>query len=878
MADPASIDRDRQSASTAVARLRAVLVCDLVDSTALVERLGDAGGAELIRRHDRAARELLLRHGGREIDKTDGFLLLFERPIEAVGFALDYQRALQALSRDTGQVLRARVGIHVGEVLLWNNPAEAIAAGAKPVDVEGLAKAIAARLMGVARPGQILLSETAHALAERARSELRSEPGQVRWLAHGRYRIKGVAASVPLFEVGEVAIAPLAPPDSGLKARRIAPWWRAWWLQAAALLLLASIPIAMLLRPQPAIAFVERDWVVVASLRNLTDYPLFDSALDTALRIGLEQSRHVNILSELKVRDALQRMQRPPDEPIDRQIGSELALREGAKAVVVPTIAEVGGRIRMSLEVVEPASGVTVYSRTAEAAGRNDVMTAVDRVLVGVRTDLGEPLGTIDGSSRPLEQVTTPDIEALRAFSLGLRARAEGRPLDAMEFFEQAVKRDPGFSMAYLRMAMIMLSHDIEAATRYFELAVEHRARLTDRESLLLDASVALFDSPDHMLQKWKLLAGMYPDEHRAYYNYSYFAHFEAQRYRDAAEFIEPALVPSNPLLGRAHQMQGAAQLASNRIESALAAFVRAESLGVDTALDQIMAHAALRNHTEVERRLDAIPPSGLGYQRVQELLPKVSIRLDQGDWSGALAALAALTSQTEGQPRAARSSAALLGLSMRSYAPDEALVDETRALAAALLESLSRAGALERRRIGFDVLASGWILARAGDAAAARRKLAAAEALIGPDGRPANIDMGLILQAELDLLDGNPASAIARLQPRVSAGNELYFLRAALMRAHAANGDFAQALDAALWLSTQRGRALAEFNNGYVWQLANLVESNLALLAAAEFSERLGRAEQAESHRQDFDRVWPDGATLAAATRRMRELGAGKD
>ena len=88
---------DHEHSARAVPQLRAELICDLADSTALVERLGDAPAAELMRRHDRVARDLLHRHAGREIDKTDGFLVLFERPVQAVAFALDYQRALRTL-------------------------------------------------------------------------------------------------------------------------------------------------------------------------------------------------------------------------------------------------------------------------------------------------------------------------------------------------------------------------------------------------------------------------------------------------------------------------------------------------------------------------------------------------------------------------------------------------------------------------------------------------------------------------------------------------------------------------------------------------------------------------------------------------------------
>ncbi len=90
---------DRSASAAPESLLRAIAVCDLVDSTALIEQLGDRKGAAFMQQLDRVARDLLQRHRGREIDKTDGFLLLFDRPIQAVAFAVEYQRMLRAARR-----------------------------------------------------------------------------------------------------------------------------------------------------------------------------------------------------------------------------------------------------------------------------------------------------------------------------------------------------------------------------------------------------------------------------------------------------------------------------------------------------------------------------------------------------------------------------------------------------------------------------------------------------------------------------------------------------------------------------------------------------------------------------------------------------------
>lgn len=200
--------------------LRALLLCDLVGSTALVETLGDRRASELAEQHDRLARDLLADHGGREIDKTDGFLLLFEHPLQALCFALEYHGALGRLSQREGLTIAARVGIHFGDVWLRQNPAADVSRGAKPLEVEGLAKAVAARLMSLAGGGQTLLGRVAFDLARRAAVGL-GDAADLRWLDHGAWRLHGVADPIDVFEVGREGQAPLAPPEETEKVRRL---------------------------------------------------------------------------------------------------------------------------------------------------------------------------------------------------------------------------------------------------------------------------------------------------------------------------------------------------------------------------------------------------------------------------------------------------------------------------------------------------------------------------------------------------------------------------------------------------------------------------------------------------------------------------------
>jgi len=198
---------------TPTTRMCVLMVTDLVDSTKIVERVGDEEATRLFRRIDRVSRDLLATHAGLEIDKTDGFLFLFERSIDAVSYSLSYHDQLADLSKELNVELSTRVGIHLGEVVTIRNSKEDVARGAKPLEVEGLAKPMAARIMSLAQGGQTLMTASAYELSKRAaRGRLGKD---TLWVEHGEYILKGVANPINIFEVGKEGSAPLtAPPDS----------------------------------------------------------------------------------------------------------------------------------------------------------------------------------------------------------------------------------------------------------------------------------------------------------------------------------------------------------------------------------------------------------------------------------------------------------------------------------------------------------------------------------------------------------------------------------------------------------------------------------------------------------------------------------------
>jgi predicted ATPase/class 3 adenylate cyclase len=193
----------------------ALLFTDVVDSTQLTERLGDFNAAQVWAEHDRLARDLLIPHKGREIDRTDGFFLLFEEAQAAVAYALAYHENLSRFD------LRARAALHVGAVHLRTTPVEDVGRGAKPVEVEGLAKPLTARILSLAQGGQTLLSAA-------AREAIGANPDGHQIQRHGHYRLKGVESPIEIFEIGKRGASPFEPPADNEKAYRVVQVAETW--------------------------------------------------------------------------------------------------------------------------------------------------------------------------------------------------------------------------------------------------------------------------------------------------------------------------------------------------------------------------------------------------------------------------------------------------------------------------------------------------------------------------------------------------------------------------------------------------------------------------------------------------------------------------
>lgn len=848
----------------AVPLLRTLVLSDLADSTALVGRLGDQRAAELFRKHDRVVRALLQEHGGREIDKTDGFLSMFERPIQAIVFALDYQRQLKQLGQDEGCALTARVGVHVGDVLTWENSPDDVAKGAKATEVEGLVKPIVSRLAQLALPGQTLLSGVAYSLAHRAQGELGDRLATVRWRTHGRYQFKGIPDPIPVFEVGEEGHAPLKPPPWSGKAHREIPFWRrpaSLAIELTLLFAVVAVPAWYLFKPAPAIAFANRDWVVVGDLKNLTGESKFDESLQTAFRIGLEQSRHVNVLSDLKTRETIKLMQRDPEKTaVDRAVGSEIAIRDGARALILPTVAEIGGRVRVTAEVVDPNTQTTVYSESADGVGEQSVLPSLDKVNQQLRVRLGEALETVSNESKSLDKAATKNLEALRAYTLARRAYATGSSKEALALLQQAVKLDPDFALARTLMASIYINvGENTAALGEIDAALAIRDRLSSRDALYVDAWKALFGPPVPALDKWKALSQLYPDFFTARGIYGFYAWQSANQYDEAVKAYASAISSKNSQSEEIEAILGVLTLGQEKYQEAGQHLTTAANLGLNFSEFRAAAEAAQRRFRNIDDILSSNKSVNVQGQDVSAQNARISFSVDQGHWANVWASLEKSKKNNVSNSRGARKLNTIeVSLKTLAVSTDESAA-ELQNLIKEEQAALKKEAHIDRSETIFHLMFASYLAARAGNVKLAQSTLSQ----IGPesanDGYPVRNRMAAAAHAEIERASGRPEEAIRILKALPLDGTELFVTRLALMDSYAAKGDSKNALEQARWLASHRGRAYTEYNSDWIMRPFNVAQSNIALLHTAEFLNELNDKQAARSSLESFLRAWPE-------------------
>lgn len=262
---------------------------------------------------------------------------------------------------------------------------------------------------------------------------------------------------------------------------------RVKWVLVASSAGVAMLALAIYYFSLPPI-ITDKDTIVLADFANTTGDAVFDGTLRQGLSVQLEQSPYLSIVSDGRIRETLGLMTKQPDVRLTPEISREVCQRTGSKAVIEGSIAQIGMQYSLILKAVNCANEEVLASTEARASDKSRVLDALSKAATQLRRKLGESLSTVQKFDKPLDKATTSSLEALQAYSLGRRAFTGVYAFSAVPLFQQAIRLDPNFAMAYAMLGHTYLSlgqSDLvaENARRAYEL----RGRVSEREKLVIE-------------------------------------------------------------------------------------------------------------------------------------------------------------------------------------------------------------------------------------------------------------------------------------------------------------------------------------------------------------------------------------------------------
>ena len=268
---------------------------------------------------------------------------------------------------------------------------------------------------------------------------------------------------------------------------------RSWATIVTGALVMAIVTLVVIgyvVHLRSARRLTEKDTVVLADFANRTGDPVFDDTLKAGLRVALNQSPFLNVLSDNRVAATLRLMSDPAGTKLTPEVVREVCQRAGSKAYIAGSIASLGSQYVVAVEAVNCQSGDTLAQEQATAPAKEKVLDALSEAASKVRAELGESLATVKKYDFPLDQATTPSLEALKAYSLADKAMLGNDPAAALRYSQRAIEFDPNFAMAYAQMGGTYYTlNEMGRASEYYAKAFELRERASEGEKLVIAAA-----------------------------------------------------------------------------------------------------------------------------------------------------------------------------------------------------------------------------------------------------------------------------------------------------------------------------------------------------------------------------------------------------
>jgi tetratricopeptide (TPR) repeat protein len=586
----------------------------------------------------------------------------------------------------------------------------------------------------------------------------------------------------------------------------------------------------------------EKDIVVLADFDNATGDAVFDGALKQALGVELGQSPFLNVLSDRKVSETLGMMGRPANQRVTIDVGRELCLRTGSKALLGGTISGLGSHYLLELSAVACSTGDTLAKEQAEATSKEDVLKALGRASTSLRTKLGESLPSVQKFDVPIE-ATTPSLEALKSYSMAITTLREKGDAPAIPFLKRAVELDPNFPLAYAQLGLLYGNlRQPSLALEYASKAYQLRDRVTERERLRIASDYfAATGELDKEAETYELWIASYPRDFTPHLdlgtNYAFMGQYDKAlgKYQEALNLNPEALV--------SYQDLSAIYISLNRRDEAKATIDQAFAHKLDggSLRQNVYGLAFLRGDASVMEQQVAWAAGKPGDED-----PLLSIQSDTEAYYGRMSKARDFSRRAvDSAVRADSKEGAAL------WQVNAALREAELGNIAAAKQGVSAALAMSPGR---DVkVISALALARVGDTVRAKALVKELE-----KGYPSNTLLKLYwlptINGAVEVSGGNSSQALLDLEPAVpyelgQAGIAINDLYPAYIRGQA-------------YLLTHNGAgAASEFQKllDHPGMMSNFVTGALAHLQVGRAYAMAGDSAKAKAAYQDFLTLWKD-------------------
>jgi len=300
-------------------------------------------------------------------------------------------------------------------------------------------------------------------------------------------------------------------------------------------------------------ALSESDTVVLADFTNKTGDAVFDDTLRQGLAVQLEQSPFLSLISDQRMRQTLQLMGKPDNQKLTPELARDVCQRLDSKAYLTGTISNLGSQYVIGLTAINCQTGEPLTQEQVTADSKEHVLGALGTASTKLRERLGESLKTVNKLSTPIEQATTPSLDALQAFSLGRNAMSvHADYMTAIPLFQRAIKLDPNLAMAYAALGTTY--HNLgekELASQNTSRAYELRSRVSEREKFYIESHYYDFVVGDleKTRQVYETWIQMYPREQVPPLNLGVVYQDLGQYEKAVAEFKQALRLNSNDVL-----------------------------------------------------------------------------------------------------------------------------------------------------------------------------------------------------------------------------------------------------------------------------------------------------------------------------------------